>query len=319
MRQIGTLTNEVEARRLGDYLLTLEITSRIDSAKEGWVVWVHREELLDQARQEFAEFVKNPTDPKFMGVEQTARAVRKRLEQEQKEHARNTINMRGRRNYRPLNRCPLTYGLMSMCVTVALLANFGPYDNPIVNGLYITQIRYVPVTTVVDSEDGQQHTRTDMKEAWTDLESVKHGQVWRLLTPMFLHFGIIHILFNMVVLYDLGGMIELRKGTWRLAVFVLLFSVASNLAQYLVTGDPRFGGMSGVLYGLFGYTWMKGHYNPDGGLTLRESTIYAMLIWFGVCLIGYIPHVANAGHAGGLLAGALIGIAPHIRQELKRW
>jgi GlpG protein len=69
---------------------------------------------------------------------------------------------------------------------------------------------------------------------------------------MFLHFSPLHLLFNMMWLKDLGGVIEVRRGRWRYLGLVLLIAGISNLAQGIVSG-PFFGGMSGVVFGLFGY------------------------------------------------------------------
>ena len=104
------------------------------------------------------------------------------------------------------------------------------------------------------------------------LPEVRRGQVWRLFTPMFLHFDILHILFNMLWLRDLGSMIEARKTSWLLLLLVLVIAGTSNVAQYLVSG-PAFGGMSGVVYGLLGYIWMQGRFNPASRLSLQPQTV----------------------------------------------
>ena len=58
---------------------------------------------------------------------------------------------------------------------------------------------------------------------------------------------------------------EARQGTWRLASLVVVIAALSNLGQYYVSG-PNFFGISGVVYGLFGYIWMKGKFDPASGL-----------------------------------------------------
>lgn len=132
------------------------------------------------------------------------------------------------------------------------------------------------------------------------------GQVWRLVTPAFLHFGAVHLIFNMMWLWTLGSMLEtyLRK-----VKFVLLFvaiAVISNIAQ-ASAGGTNFGGMSGVVYGLFGFVIVHGKLHPMGGLQMNPGTVRYMLIWLVVCFTGVVGPVANWAHVFGLLAGGAIG------------
>jgi len=135
-----------------------------------------------------------------------------------------------------------------------------------------------------------------------------------LVTPIFLHFGIIHIFFNMLWLRDLGSMIEARQGSWWLLLLVIVFGVFSNLAQYLSYGG-EFGGMSGVVYGLFGYVWIRGKLDPTSGLFLHQNIVVMMLVWLVVCMFGVFGAVANAAHAGGLLIGMAWGWFSSLRYQ----
>src|SRR6185437_5682340 len=79
--------------------------------------------------------------------------------------------------------------------------------------------------------------------------------------------------------------------------------------------SPNFGGMSGVVYGLFGYDWMKARFHPELGLSIDPTNIIIMMVWFFLCMTPLMDSilgsgVANAAHAGGLIAGMLIGYVP---------
>ena len=159
------------------------------------------------------------------------------------------------------------------------------------------------------------------------IPEILNGQFWRLFTPIFIHYGIMHIVFNMMWLRDLGSMIEGRESTWRLLFLVLVTAAISNLAQYLIKipsfpnlsgGQPNFGGMSGVVYGLLGYIWIRGKMHRASGLLLHKSTVIMMLVWLVLCFTGYMGPIANMAHLFGLLTGMALGFLfslPALRQS----
>lgn len=140
------------------------------------------------------------------------------------------------------------------------------------------------------------------------LQDILGGQVWRLVTPIFIHFGLMHLVFNLLWIWDLGKLIEFRKGPTFYIGFVLVVGAVSNLAQYLLNGSPYFGGMSGVVYGLFGYIWMRGRADPGFASGLNKTTVIMMLAWFVLCWTGLLGPIANWAHTMGLLAGAAWGL-----------
>ncbi|MGB5957292.1 rhomboid family intramembrane serine protease [Pseudomonas sp.] len=144
-------------------------------------------------------------------------------------------------------------------------------------------------------------------------QSLDQGQWWRLVSPMLLHFGVLHLAMNSLWYWELGKRIELRQGPWRLLGLTLLFSLVSNLAQHYSSGPSLFGGLSGVLYGLLGHIWLYQWLAPNPYFNLPKGVLVMMLIWLVVCLTGVVGtlglgQIANAAHVGGLLIGCLTGL-----------
>ena len=143
---------------------------------------------------------------------------------------------------------------------------------------------------------------------------ILHGEIWRLVTPIFMHVNPIHIFFNMWWLASLGTMIEVRRGALRLLGLILIAAVFSNLGQYMWMermdpGEPHiFEGMSGVVYALFGYIWMKSLYEPEQGLYMHPNTVNVMLLWLVLCMTGVVGPIANAAHFVGLMVGVALGV-----------
>ena len=140
------------------------------------------------------------------------------------------------------------------------------------------------------------------------LIEVRHGELWRLLTPAFLHFSVMHIGFNMLNMVSLGNLLERRIRSPRYLLLTVAIAVCSDLGQYSMTHSPLFGGMSGVVYGIFGYIWLRGRSDPTFGLAIPSQFVVLALGWLVLCFTPVIPHVANAAHAVGLGLGALWGI-----------
>ena len=145
---------------------------------------------------------------------------------------------------------------------------------------------------------------------FSDLTEIRHGQVWRLISPILIHFGIMHILFNVLMLRDLGSLIEVRRGMLLMGALVLVSAIVSNLAQYWWSG-PGFGGLSGVVYALFGYAWMQSRLFPQRNIQIHPDTVFIMLAWLVLCMTGWVGDIANTAHVVGLLVGMAIGAAPY--------
>ncbi|WP_422909779.1 rhomboid family intramembrane serine protease [Pseudomonas sp. MAC6] len=144
-------------------------------------------------------------------------------------------------------------------------------------------------------------------------DTLASGQWWRLLTPMLIHFGILHLAMNTLWYWELGRRIEASQGAVMLLGLTLLFSLAANFAQYLHAGPSLFGGLSGVLYGLLGHCWIFQRLAPTPAYRLPPGVLVMMLAWLLICMTGIFEllqfgAIANAAHVGGLLAGCLTGL-----------
>lgn len=299
MRLIGHVTGEANAQLFSDYLSSLEIKSSIDHDDgNNWAVWIYSEDQVEASKQQLAKFIANPSDPKYaQGARHGEQVQSREREEEQKLSERVFTRETIFRSNAAIG--PVTLALILISVGVFLYGGFSSSNVfPKLHSLFISEQFYASFLR-----------HTQFQDYVLFLPEVRQGEVWRLVTPIFVHFGIIHILFNMLMFKDLGTLIEVRRGSWPLLGMVIAFGIASNLLQYWYNG-PDFGGMSGVLYGLFGYAWMRGRWDPGSGLALHQQTVAGLMIWFVLCLVGVIPHVANAAHAGGLIAGMIWGLLP---------
>ena len=215
--------------------------------------------------------------------------------------------------------CPITIFLIIVCCAVAAISGIGSHTEP-VSALYFaepvsreqfSQLRYhldsIQVTHGRDSPEYQE-ALTELKRASSPspIKDIQRGQVWRLVTPMFLHFSALHLIFNMMWLWTLGRMLETLLRGVRFTLLVVVIAIISNTAQALIKG-PHFGGMSGVVYGLFGFVVVHARLNPMGGLHLDPRTIRFMLIWLVLCFTNIFGPIANWAHSFGLLTGGALG------------
>lgn len=134
-------------------------------------------------------------------------------------------------------------------------------------------------------------------------------QPWRLISPMLLHFGWLHLVFNVLWWLDLGRRIE-RQSKFLLVALLLVTSLAANVAQAWQVAS-LFGGLSGVIYGLLGYIWVMDRYNPVQ-YHLPQNILIFMLLWLLLGISGLFPalgfgDMANMAHIGGLVAGVAWG------------
>jgi GlpG protein len=140
-------------------------------------------------------------------------------------------------------------------------------------------------------------------------------QYYRWIAPIFLHFGPLHLLFNMSATLSFGRAIEQRSGSWRFLGIVLVIALVSNFSQFLHSG-PMFGGMSGVD---FGFLWMKSRFAADYGVGMDRDFVIRFFLFAVMCLFGLFGPIANTAHFSGLFTGMALAMIPLVPRMWRRY
>ncbi len=207
-------------------------------------------------------------------------------------------------------QAPLVFIVIAICLAVAWLTGLGE-GGPYLRALLI--VNPFEGSFNMSSVDGR----------WAALLStISQSEFWRLITPDFLHFSFLHITFNLLMFWVLGGQVERKKGWLSLLTLIIVVSLVSNVAQ-LLDGGYLFGGLSGVVYGLFGFCWVWSKY--DSSVFMPDALFRFALVWL---IIGYTPltewvglgRMANSAHLYGLLSGLvwawlLVGMRSNVNDE----
>ena len=136
---------------------------------------------------------------------------------------------------------------------------------------------------------------------------LSYGHWWTLITATYLHGSLLHILFNMLWLRQIGPLAIELFGASRFFIIYTFAGLSGALVSALA-GTPFFVGASGAIFGLFGaliyYGWHRGG-------TFGSTIFRQMLIWAAIGLIfGFMqPRVDNWGHIGGLIGGVIAAVA----------
>ena len=142
---------------------------------------------------------------------------------------------------------------------------------------------------------------------------MQNNEWWRLITPMFIHFSLTHLVFNCLWIYVLGSKIEQIDGHITFINLVIFSSIISNLAQHFFGESALFGGLSGVIYGLLGYCMIIEIDTKQERYDLPSALYLFMLIWLILGFLGILNlfgfgNVANYAHLGGLISGIIFAM-----------
>ncbi len=306
MRCLGEIRGRRDAERLVAHLLTIGISTHIEAAsleRDEWELWVKDEDRLQEAVRELEQFQAAPSDPKYDAAIERAKALL------QEEGARRRAAAKNIQKVKPSGRSafagggrlpPLTLTLVILCILVGLVTEFSYLSEQNTWGKSLfNQLCFVTKADFAASDGNP-------------AASLMKWELWRAITPMFLHQGAIHMAMNLVGIVILGRIIERMMGTPRYGVFILAAAVGSALLQGLVPapfGSPNFVGISGVVYGLLGYVWIRSRLNPRFGFIIPPAFFLFAVGSIVLGLSQLIPQwpLADLCHLGGLLVGLLAG------------
>jgi rhomboid protease GluP len=134
---------------------------------------------------------------------------------------------------------------------------------------------------------------------------IEQGQLWRLITPIFLHGSIIHIGFNMYALFYLGTSLEKSYGRLRFLLLFMLSGFAGNVMSFIFSPYPSLGA-STAIFGLLGAEGVLIYQNREiFGPNARRALSQLVMIAAINLVIGLSPGIDNWGHIGGLIGGTM--------------
>ncbi len=291
MRMIGTLPDRELAERFQDFLIAEGKKCSLDDDAQGVAVWVHDDDDVPAAKAALTDFLKEPGAARFKAARSRANEILKAEAEQRKTARQNSVNLRDRWRTPTAADCPISVGILIICVFV-FVKTWVMGDRQAMALLFF-------------STDG----------TW---RQILGGEWWRLFSPVIMHRDPLHIFFNLMWWWDLGRMIEIRKGSFQLLLMTLLTAALSDILQFQFGGGDLFLGLSGVVFGLFGYVWVKGKIDPADGIGISDQSAMWMMVWFVICVFGIFGDIANWAHFGGLVTGMVFGLASAGWRQLRR-
>jgi GlpG protein len=304
MRFLAEIEGQRNAELFVAHLLTEECDTHIELAREGsdlWEIWVREEDQVDFARDELKEFLQNKGAAKYEAAMLAARKILQEKERRQQEVAKNTRKIpQGNASLTRGGKLPpLTLALFIICIILGFITGFGRPNST----MGVNTMNALSFVTPQDYDESAEDPAA----------SLKKGEVWRIMTPALLHGDIIHLAMNMFMFVSFGRIVERWIGTPKFAILVFVLMVLPNLFQGLspdwMRGSPFFVGISGVLYGLFGFVWIRTTINPSHGISIPFPMIVLLVAIIVIGLSGMVPGwgLADLCHLGGLVVGCAAG------------
>ena len=162
------------------------------------------------------------------------------------------------------------------------------------------------ITIVIFALSGGGYDTTTLVEFGANVGSlVRGGEIYRLISCIFLHAGIMHIVLNMYSLYVVGPKVEDFFGKWKFLLIYFLSGISASLLSIGLNGEVVSVGASGAIFGLFGALVYFGYsYRGYIGTMIRSQIVPVVL--YNLVMGFFIPGIDMWGHIGGLVGGFII-------------
>ncbi|KJY90102.1 rhomboid family intramembrane serine protease GlpG [Vibrio neptunius] len=268
MIKLISISNPRMAQAFIDYMASRRIDVKMMPEGSGqFALWLTDTQYQVEVEAELQHFLANPSDAKYQAASWDMAESRT-----------------GRFSYQSPSMLamvkakagPVTLAVILVCIVIFALQQFGA-------GQAVFSVLHFPAFA------GQE---------W---------QLWRWVSHAVLHFSVMHIAFNLLWWWQLGGDIEQRLGAKKLLQLFVVSAAMSGAGQYWVEG-ANFGGLSGVVYALVGYLWVLGYKAPQLGLSIPKPIIGFMLVWLVLGFIQPFMAIANTAHLVGLISGVVVGL-----------
>ncbi|KJY81652.1 intramembrane serine protease GlpG [Vibrio galatheae] len=277
MHRLVSLSNPRLAQAFIDYMASRHIDIQMMPEGEGqFALWLIDTQHQIETEAELTQFLANPNASKYQAASWDMAETRRNAFKYQSPSMLAMVKAKAG---------PVTLSIMLICVVIFTLQQLGSAQG-------VFSALHFPAFS------GQE---------W---------QLWRWVSHAVLHFSVMHIAFNLLWWWQLGGDIEQKLGSGKLLQLFVVSAVLSGAGQYWVEG-ANFGGLSGVVYALVGYLWMLGYQAPQVGLGMPKPVIGFMLVWLVLGFVQPFMAIANSAHLAGLIAGVVFGLVDASRIEHK--
>ena len=336
MRVLHVFEDPALAKRLSEALEGEGVGTHVQPGRDGGAqLFVQDDDDLEAAKAALAMFLEAPDDPRFGEAAKRARDARRAQAKRDAEVDRKVRRARASLEAATAGHAgPMSRALVGIAAVLTAVTSLAPKSGDVFDlidfqALVDSRYGFVSVGAVERFFGG----------VW-DL-TILRGELWRLVTPFFVHapwlsvdpdtgspngfslFGAAHLVFNGMWLLAIGGMLERERGPWRMLGIFLATAWAGEILESLyfgpANGVPHAIGMSGAVYGLLGYCYVRGRYDPTVRLGIPKQTMMWMLAWLVLGFSGF-ARIANGAHLGGLLFGCLLGFVAsgYIGRQLLR-